>query len=135
MSESNLGSRGDKYYDRSDDIKRKRRTRNDEDGRNFSCNCGKSYLSYPALYTHIKTKHQGKPEYTKLPFPRDEDTPDPKDEEEPESPEKQEEANNLEQLRKYLNKFFPAGKEKEEKRGRELLKEEQAYLKAIREYW
>ena len=25
---------------------------------NFICKCGKSYLSYPALYTHIKTKHQ-----------------------------------------------------------------------------
>ena len=23
------------------------------------CGCGKSYLSYPALYTHIKTKHNG----------------------------------------------------------------------------
>lgn len=29
------------------------------------CGCGKSYLSYPALYTHIKTKHDGlKPEGT-----------------------------------------------------------------------
>ena len=26
-------------------------------GKNFSCQCGKSYLSLPALYTHIKTKH------------------------------------------------------------------------------
>ena len=28
--------------------------------RNFVCKCGKTYLSYPALYTHIKNKHQGK---------------------------------------------------------------------------
>jgi len=28
--------------------------------RDFHCGCGKSYLSYPALYTHIKTKHDGK---------------------------------------------------------------------------
>lgn len=40
--------------------KKTRRTRKDEEGRNFSCPCGKSYLSYPALYTHIKTKHCGK---------------------------------------------------------------------------
>lgn len=28
--------------------------------RNYACVCGKKYLSYPALYTHIKNKHQGK---------------------------------------------------------------------------
>lgn len=110
MSESNLGSRGDRYNnDKSEELKRKRRTRNDEDGRNFSCNCGKSYLSYPALYTHIKTKHNGKAEFTKLVYGKDDnETPDQKEEEEPESPEKQEDANNLDQLKKYLNKFFPA---------------------------
>ena len=27
--------------------------------RNFICGCGKTYLSYPALYTHIKNKHRG----------------------------------------------------------------------------
>ena len=37
----------------------KRRTKNDSDSRNFTCGCGKSYLSYAALYTHIKTKHDG----------------------------------------------------------------------------
>lgn len=36
-----------------------RRSRKDEDGRDFLCGCGKRYLSYPALYTHIKTKHNG----------------------------------------------------------------------------
>lgn len=36
----------------------KRRSKNDTDGRTFRCSiCSKSYLSYPALYTHIKTKH------------------------------------------------------------------------------
>lgn len=34
-----------------------RRSRKDEEGRDFQCGCGKRYLSYPALYTHIKTKH------------------------------------------------------------------------------
>lgn len=36
----------------------KRRSKNDNEGRNHKCTlCGKSYLSYPALYTHIKQKH------------------------------------------------------------------------------
>mmetsp|Transcript_91470 Transcript_91470/g.136949 ORF Transcript_91470/g.136949 Transcript_91470/m.136949 type:complete len:110 (+) Transcript_91470:203-532(+) len=44
----------------------KRRSKKDKIGRNFSCGCGKRYLSYPALYTHIKTKHDGvHPEGTK----------------------------------------------------------------------
>ena len=34
-----------------------RRSRKDEQGRDYVCGCGKKYLSYPALYTHIKTKH------------------------------------------------------------------------------
>ncbi|KRX07768.1 hypothetical protein PPERSA_07518 [Pseudocohnilembus persalinus] len=48
--------------------KQKRRTRNDNNDRNYYCGCGKSYLSYPALYTHLKQKHEGKPpEGTVLP--------------------------------------------------------------------
>lgn len=39
--------------------KHKRRSKNDNQGRDFRCGCGKRYLSYPALYTHIKTKHDG----------------------------------------------------------------------------
>jgi hypothetical protein len=36
----------------------KRRSKNDNEGRSHKCQtCGKAYLSYPALYTHIKTKH------------------------------------------------------------------------------
>ena len=38
---------------------KRRRTRNDFINRNFVCGCGKSYLSYPALYTHLKQKHEG----------------------------------------------------------------------------
>lgn len=37
----------------------KRRSKNDLKGRDYQCGCGKRYLSYPALYTHIKTKHNG----------------------------------------------------------------------------
>lgn len=40
--------------------KQKRRSKNDNTGRDYVCGCGKTYLSYPALYTHIKTKHNGK---------------------------------------------------------------------------
>ncbi|KRX08297.1 hypothetical protein PPERSA_01758 [Pseudocohnilembus persalinus] len=39
--------------------KQKRRTRHDPVNRDFFCGCGKSYLSYPALYTHLKQKHGG----------------------------------------------------------------------------
>ena len=28
--------------------------------RDFKCPCGKTYLSYAALFTHIKQKHDGK---------------------------------------------------------------------------
>lgn len=39
--------------------KSNRRTK-DAQGRDFRCNyCQKTYLSYPALYTHLKNKHQG----------------------------------------------------------------------------
>ena len=52
----------EKMNDRSnpEEKKKARRTRKDEDGRDYYCACGKSYLSYPALYTHVKTKHDGK---------------------------------------------------------------------------
>ena len=39
----------------------KRRSKKDKIGRNYVCGCTKRYLSYPALYTHIKTKHDGVP--------------------------------------------------------------------------
>lgn len=51
---------GKKFIKVLDSIRRRnrRRSKNDNDGRSYRCqNCGKAYLSYPALYTHIKTKH------------------------------------------------------------------------------
>ena len=43
--------------------KGKRRSKNDVEGRDFKCNyCVKTYLSYPALYTHIKQKHSKGPD-------------------------------------------------------------------------
>lgn len=31
--------------------------------RSYICPCGKTYLSYPALFTHVKQKHDGKVSY------------------------------------------------------------------------
>ena len=36
-----------------------RRSRKDEEGRDFVCGWGKEYLSNPAFYTHIITKYEG----------------------------------------------------------------------------
>ncbi|CAD8145432.1 unnamed protein product [Paramecium pentaurelia] len=47
---------------------RNRRRRNDSNNRDFTCGCGKSYLSYAALYTHLKQKHDSiAPNGTQLP--------------------------------------------------------------------
>lgn len=44
----------------SEERKQKRRSKKDSEGRSFGCqSCDKKYLSYPALYTHIKKKHGG----------------------------------------------------------------------------
>jgi hypothetical protein len=54
-----------------DKSKRQRKSKKEENGRNYTCNiCSKSYLSYPALYTHKRNKHNiipitGKPEIFK----------------------------------------------------------------------
>lgn len=39
--------------------KKKRRARSSAGERNYTCGCQKDYLSYPALYTHVKNKHNG----------------------------------------------------------------------------
>lgn len=45
-----------------------RRSKKDKALREFKCGCGKDYLSFPALYTHIKNKHHGiSPANTELP--------------------------------------------------------------------
>ena len=46
-----------------DKKKQKRRSKNDVQGRDHRCNyCDKTYLSYPALYTHMKNKHAKGPD-------------------------------------------------------------------------
>ena len=44
--------------DKNNDSRRKRRSKNDQNGRKYVCECGKSYLSQPALTNHKKTKHE-----------------------------------------------------------------------------
>lgn len=39
--------------------KKIRRPRSAAGERNYLCGCNKAYLSYPALYTHVKNKHGG----------------------------------------------------------------------------
>jgi hypothetical protein len=47
---------------------RKRRTLNETSKRDFVCGCGKSYVSYPAIYLHVQRKHDSQwPPNTKLP--------------------------------------------------------------------
>jgi hypothetical protein len=36
-----------------------RRSKKEQEGRDFLCGCSKKYLSYNALYTHVKIKHDG----------------------------------------------------------------------------
>lgn len=40
--------------------KRGRKKKYEGRDRNYRCSCGLTYLSYPALYTHVKIKHKGK---------------------------------------------------------------------------
>ena len=40
-------------------LRKKRSLKSDPLSRDFICGCGKTYLSYPALFTHVKHKHDG----------------------------------------------------------------------------
>jgi hypothetical protein len=40
-------------------MKKARRGKEVDEKRDHFCGCGKKYLSYPALYTHLKQKHGG----------------------------------------------------------------------------
>ena len=47
---------------------RKRRTLSETSKRDFVCGCGKSYVSYPAIYLHVQRKHNGDwPANTQIP--------------------------------------------------------------------
>lgn len=43
--------------------KQQRRKRKDPESRDFYCKCGKGYLSYAAVYTHVKNKHDSSKEF------------------------------------------------------------------------
>jgi len=50
----------DSGHDKNDNqikTQRKRRTKDEASKRDFICGCGRSYVSYPAIYLHIKNKH------------------------------------------------------------------------------
>jgi hypothetical protein len=50
-----IGSDDEDGSDDGDKAKTKRRSKNDVQGRDHQCKfCDKTYLSYPALYTHMK---------------------------------------------------------------------------------
>ena len=57
LQESPLLSEEEAGKEESAPARTRRRTKHDESDRDFKCGCGKMYLSYPALYTHIRNKH------------------------------------------------------------------------------
>jgi len=57
-SGEDFDKRDNDYSDSKNNDKRKRRSKNDQNGRKYTCECGKSYLSQPALTNHKKTKHE-----------------------------------------------------------------------------
>jgi hypothetical protein len=60
---SGVSDEGSDSLDTDGKQKSKRRSKNDVDGRDFGCKyCDKTYLSYPALYTHMKQKHSKGPD-------------------------------------------------------------------------
>ena len=55
---NNLSNENSEENDENKKKQVKRRSKRETDGRNYVCKmCSKSYLSYPALYTHYKQKH------------------------------------------------------------------------------
>lgn len=59
QEQSHLKDQSDNSSHSEEKQRRVRRSKVEENGRDFACGCGKRYLSYPALYTHVKTKHSG----------------------------------------------------------------------------
>lgn len=56
--ERNISNENSEENDENKKKHNKRRSKREAEGRNYTCKiCSKSYLSYPALYTHYKQKH------------------------------------------------------------------------------
>ena len=65
QNSGNIDNNSDESGDGEDEVRMggKRRSKNDNAGRDFKCKyCDKTYLSYPALYTHMKQKHSKGPD-------------------------------------------------------------------------
>jgi hypothetical protein len=69
MSEEEKSTtRNDEFSSSSSKKQRKRRTLSETSKRDFVCGCGKSYVSYPAIYLHVQRKHNGEwPDNTMIP--------------------------------------------------------------------
>lgn len=60
---SENGGDGNEEEGSANKPRQKRRSKNDVQGRDHKCTfCDKTYLSYPALYTHMKNKHAKGPD-------------------------------------------------------------------------
>ena len=58
QEERNMSNENSDENDENKKKHNKRRSKREAEGRNYTCKiCSKSYLSYPALYTHYKQKH------------------------------------------------------------------------------
>lgn len=58
QEEKNISNENSEENDENKKKQVKRRSKRESEGRNYVCKmCSKSYLSYPALYTHYKQKH------------------------------------------------------------------------------
>jgi hypothetical protein len=61
--EETLNHLGDVCDDEDEDVDDMSGKRRGKENREFKCNfCAKTYLSYPALYTHLKNKHAKGPD-------------------------------------------------------------------------
>lgn len=67
LSQSDFSNQNDDYDQGDDNMTSKRRTKETQ-GRDYKCTyCSKTYLSYPALYTHQKNKHAIGPDGNPIP--------------------------------------------------------------------
>ena len=58
-NEETSNNKGDESHNKKSPKINKRRSKSEIEGRTFECKlCNKRYLSYPALYTHMKQKHK-----------------------------------------------------------------------------
>ena len=54
---NNYYNNSNNYINTANNDKKHRRSKHEQEGRDFPCNCGKSFLSQAALNSHIRNKH------------------------------------------------------------------------------